>query len=228
MMRKLIFFLAFIVITAAAGAQQLKQVTFSDGANLSWFSFLTNQNVLIRVSDDGKVLEWGTEVLADRGNYYHPKLQPFLARTEYYGPEADVSLQGKVKSIGTTMLNYYNSFEQDGKAGKLRSIGPVMIDYYNPFENEAYRGKIKFVGPILVEYHSSFENEAFRGKVKSIGSTRIEYYSNFDDKAIRGKIKSIGGVVYSWYTSFDRYGAGGLKAPLYRQNIGGLTYVVVR
>lgn len=227
-MAKFFHFIFFLTIATEAEAQQLSQVTFSDGAHLSWFSFLTNQNVLIRVSDEGKVLEWGTEVLADRGNYYHPKLQPFLARTEYFGPEADIALQGKVKSIGTTMLNYYNSFEQDGKAGKLRSVGPVMIDYYNQYDNEAFRGKIKFIGPLLVEFHSSFENEAFRGKPKSIGSTQIAYYSNFDDKLIRGKIKSIGGVTYSWYTSFDRYGGGGLKAPLYRQNIGGINYVVVR
>lgn len=207
-------------------AQQLAQVTFNGGSAFSYFSFVTNQGVLIRVSEDGKILEWGTEVLSDRGQFYAHKLQPFLARTDYFDAGVDPSFTGKVKNIGSAMLTYYSSFEQSFKSGKLKSIGPLTFDYYSNFDDEGYRGKIKFIGSELVEYYSSFENEGIRGKIKRIGSTSISYHSFFEDKAIRGKVKSIGPVNYSWYSSFDQNLGGVLKSGNFRQQIGSVTYIL--
>jgi hypothetical protein len=78
-----------------------------------------------------------------------------------------------------------------------------------------------------MEYHSSFDDEIVRGKIRSIGNTDIKYYSVFEDKFLQGKIKSIGSVNYSWYNSFEQTGLrGSLKGGLYRQNIGGVIYIV--
>ncbi|MES1218220.1 MAG: hypothetical protein ABUT20_22130 [Bacteroidota bacterium] len=225
-MRRFLLLLSVLPFVTGIYSQELKQVTFSDGANFSYFSFLIDQEVLLRVSEDGKVMEWGIEWLSDRGNYYAPKLQPYLGRVEYYGPESDSVFRGKVRSIGTCLITYYGSYEKGTKAGKLRSIGTIILDYYSDFDIATFRGKLRYVGSLLLEHYSSTENEAFRGKLRSIGNTPITYYSSFEDKFIRGKVKSISSVVYTWYSSFDL--RAGLKSPLYRQNIGGVTYIVQR
>jgi hypothetical protein len=224
LMRKLFTAIPFLLFITCIYSQQLSQVTFSNGANLSYISFLTDQNVLIRIAEDGKVIEWGTELLSQRSDYYAPKLQPYMGRVEYYGRESDSVFRGKLKSIGTCVLTYYGSYETDFKIGKLRSVGTVILDYYSNFDNADFKGKLRFAGNLILEYYSSMADEAFRGKLKSIGNTPITYYSSFDDKFIKGKIKSIGSVSYTWYSSFDL--RNGLKSGLYRQNIGSVTYIL--
>jgi hypothetical protein len=225
-MKKLFIAIFFSLVLCRTYSQELSQMTFSGGASLSSFAFLSDQGVLIRISDDGKILEWGVEMYSNRYNYYAPRLQPFMGRIDYYGPEADSIFRGRVRNIGTCTFTYYNAYEKDSKPGKLRSIGTQILDYYSDFDNAAFRGKLKFIGNNMLEYYTSFEDEPFRGKLKSIGNTFFKYYSSFDDKAIRGKIKSIGGIEYKWYTSFDVGRTGALQSGNYRQNINGITYIL--
>lgn len=225
-MRKVIIALSALILTFATHSQQLSQVTFSSGSNLDYFSFQTDQGVLIRVSPDGKIMEWGTELLSERSNYYYaPKLQPFMGRMEYFDQLSDSAFRGKIRNIGTCSITYYGSYESDGKPGKIKSIGTALFDYFNNFDDQLFRGKIKFAGNMQIEYYSSFGDEASKGKLKAIGNTQITYYSSFDDKAYRGKIKSIGSVPYQWYSSFD-LNRSGLKSGIYRQNIGSVTYIL--
>ena len=226
-MRNFLITIPFLFIAVSIDAQKLRQVTFSGGSDLSYFSFRTDQDVLIRVSVDGKIMEWGTEVKALRGDYYAPGLQPFMGRIDYYGADSDSAFRGKVKSIGTCSFTYYYSYDTDAKPGKIKSIGTVVFDYYTIFDDKSRQGKIRFAGNQVIEYYSSFDEEVLRGKLKAIGSTAIKYYSIFDDKLIRGKIKSIGSFSYSWYTSYDQsIYRGALKSGAYRQDIGGVTYIL--
>lgn len=226
-MRIIFTTIVFLFLSHSTYSQELSQVTFSGGTRLTSIAFLADREILIRISEDGKILEWGIEWQAMRSNYYAPKLQPYIGRIEYYGPEADSVNRGKVKSIGTCMLTYYGPFEMEIKIGKLKSIGNIFLDYYTNYDNANFKGKLRFIGDRQLEYYSSFENEAYRGKLKSIGSSAITYYSSFDDKFIRGKIKSIASNKYTWYTSLDRLGyGGGLKSGLLRQNISGITYIL--
>lgn len=224
-----IFFttIVFLFLSFNTYSQELSQVTFSGGTRLTSIAFLADREVLIRISEEGKILEWGIEWQAMRSDYYAPKLQPYIGRVEFYGPEADSVNRGKVKSIGTCMFTYYGPFEMDIKVGKLKSIGRVFLDYYTNYDNVNLKGKLKYIGDRQLEYYSSFENEAYRGKLKAIGSSFITYYSSFDDKFIKGKVKSIASVKFLWYTSLDRLGyGGGLKSGLYRQHISGITYIL--
>lgn len=226
-MKKIFLSFSILVFLSGTYSQQLGQVTFADGANLSYFSFLTDQGVLIRITENGDLREWGYEVRSQRYEYYAPQLQPFMGRIEYFGPEADSAFRGKVRSIGTCSITYYGSYESDSRPGKIRSIGRILFDYHSDFANKAYRGKIKFAGTLAMEYYSSFEEETLRGKLRSVGNTTISYYTSFADKMIRGKIKSIGTVNFEWYSSFDQTGFGGsLKSGLYRRNIGGVLYIL--
>ncbi|HEX5654015.1 MAG TPA: hypothetical protein VFX58_13130 [Chitinophagaceae bacterium] len=208
-------------------AQELNQVTFSGGAQLTYYSFLTDQGVLIRVSEDGKLLEWGKEIRAIYGDWYAPKLEPFAGGVIYYGSEGDSVSKGKVKMIGSCTISYYGPYENDTHKGKIRMIGTVLLDYYSQFENNVMKGRMKSIGTNRLEYYSVFEQESFRGKLKAIGPTPITYYSVFDDRHNAGKIKSIGNNKYAWYSSQDRRDMmGGLKSGYNRQRINGVTYIL--
>jgi hypothetical protein len=224
-MRKLFTIISILFLGTAVYSQKLSQVSFPNGAQLSFFSILTDQGVQIRISEDGKILEWGMEVMSERYNYYAPRLQPFMARTEYYPPDSDSAFKGKVKSIGTCFITYYGAHEEANKKGKLKSLGILQFDYYSNYDDKSMQGKLKFLGNLYLEYYRPYDNEAFRGKLKSIGSVPIIYYSAFDDKYNIGKIKSIGSVPYSWYSPYD-LNRSGLKSNNYRNNISGITFIL--
>lgn len=219
--------LFILFISFSLFAQRLTHVTLARATTLTSFAFTTDQQIIIKVSPDGKILEWGEE--AGTGRYYNEpgKLQPYMGRVEYYGTQYDSAFAGKVKSIGTCNLTYYGSFETAALVGKVKTIGSVLLDYYNEFENEAYRGKLKTASSTMFSYYSSYDNELFRGKLKSLRSNELVYYSSFDDPLLRGKIKSIGNFQFAWYTSFDRKEyRGSLKSGRYDQMIDGVMYII--
>jgi hypothetical protein len=227
-MKRFILIALLFVIATCGYSQQLSQVTFSSASSLSYFSFLIDQTVLIRINDEGKILEWGTEEQSIRAsNYYAPKLQPYPGRVAYYGQDADSAFRGKVKSIGTCNITYYAHYEDPNKAGKIKSLGSLQMDYYSNFDNAAFKGKLRFAGNLVLEYYPSLADDAYKGKLKRVGSTPITYYSTFDDKLIKGKIKSIGTVSYTWYTSYDRSELrGSMKTGAYRLPVGSVTYIL--
>lgn len=223
-----IILLALLFTAHFTQAQELAQVSFSGGSNLRCFAMLTDREVLIRMSPEGQILEWGIEVQSIRsGNYYAPGLQPYPGRIEYYGSEADSVSKGKIKSIGSAVITYYQAWETPDKVGKVRSIGRQQIEYYSQFDQKILQGKIKSIGSQTIEFYTGFDDTSLQGKLKSVGSTRISYYNSFDDKFIRGKLKSIGNVTYSWYTSLENSSfGGGLKQGPLRQNTGGVVYII--
>jgi hypothetical protein len=228
LIRNLFSVIFMLLFSTCVFAQVLNQVRFAGGSKFSYFSLLTDRDVQIRISDAGKITEWGTEEKSIRDNInYAQKLLPYTGRVEYYGAEGDSVSKGKLKSIGTAKITYYGPYESEFKIGKIKSVGSLLFDYYIQNDNNIIQGKIKSIGTFAIDYYYSFENDAYKGNLKSIGNTTINYHSSFDDKQIRGKIKSIGSVNFSWYTSFDgpRYGSG-LKSGLYRHSIGTITYIL--
>lgn len=226
-MRSILAIILVLFLLPQSYSQQLSQVSFSKGANLDYFSFVTEQGVQIRVSVDGKILEWGIEVMADRYNFYARKLQPFMGRIEYYGDQDDSVFRGKVKSIGTCFFTYYDAYQVKSKIGKLKSIGNQYLDYFEEYEDKMLQGKLKTAGALSIDFYRSYENESYRGKIKTIGFLPITYYSVFDDKLNAGKLKSIGPVQYTWYSLGERTDMrGALKSNNYRQVISGVTYIL--
>jgi hypothetical protein len=226
-MRRLLTIMMIVAFLFPGYSQQLSQVTFRNGSNLAYLSFVTDQGVLIRISDEGKILEWGTEVVSDYYNYYDPKLRPFMGRIEYYGPKDDSIFRGKVKSIGTCFFTYYDTLQVKTKIGKLRTIGSQYLDYFEEYEDKIVRGKLKTAGGFSLDYFRSYDNESYRGKLKLVGSVSITYYSAFDDKTNAGKLKTIGTMKYAWYSLGDTPSLrGALKTNNYRQTISGVTYIL--
>ena len=226
-MKRLLTLLIPFLIYSVGYSQTLKFVNFTGGSEFSSLSYITNQKIIIKISPDGKVIEWGNEM--EPGRFYTEpgKLQPYMGRVEYYEKQFDSMLNGKVKNIGITSITYYGSTEKSALVGKVKSIGNVLFNYYLDQENEAVKGKLKTAGIKDFTYYYSYENEAYRGKLKSIGNNQVTYYSTFDDISIRGKLKSIGSATFSWYTSLDRQGyQGGLKSGRQYQMIEGVTYII--
>ena len=227
-MKKQFMVLIVLFISTVCFSQKLGQVVFSKGTALSSIGFVADQQVIIRVSDDGSLLEWGMEMESYRYNYQPGKLLPFMGRVDYYGQESDSSFRGKVKSIGTCFITYYPLSETAERAGKIKSLGMLQFDYFSQYDNAAFRGKLKSAGNYLLTYFASYDNEAIRGKIKSIDSCPISYYTSFEDKVIAGKVKSICSVNFEWYTSRDRRELqGSLKSGRYQQVISSIQYILL-
>lgn len=227
MFRNLILIAGFFLVSISARCQEIAQIQFNRGSSLSTIALLTDGNILIRLNDEGKILEWGTEEQSFRNNnYYAPRLQPYPGRIEYYGIEADSINRGKVKTIASAYITYYPATETELKKGKLRSIGRSFFDYFDIYDNKILRGKLKMIGGTAFQYYTNFDDPVLSGKVRSVGNTTIQYYTSFDDKLIRGKLRSIGSVSYTWYTSMETQYGGGLKSGPFRVSVGGIMYVV--
>ena len=110
-MNRITLLISFLFLSAGAFSQELTHVTFNEGSTLTFFSFRTDQRIHLRVSDEGKLLEWGMD--PGPGRYYNDprRLQPYLGRVEYYGQEYDSVLRGKIRSIGTCFFTYYEKYE---------------------------------------------------------------------------------------------------------------------
>lgn len=226
-MKKSIIIAFVFLITSKSFSQDLSEIKISNASTLSFFSFITDQKIVIRVSVDGKIIEWGN--LWDKGYYnYQPgKLVQYMGRVEYYGDEADSINKGKVKYIGTCYITYYGKFDIATNAGKVKSIGRTYLDFYSNFDNDASEGKLKSAGNTMFSYYNSFDNIAVKGNLKSVGNTQIDYYNSFDDKRIQGKVKRIGSVNYSWYNSNDRREyQGSLKSGSLEHVINGVKYIL--
>jgi len=227
-MKKYYLIAALSFLFMSGYSQKLSQVTFSSSGGFSWFSILTNQNILIRISDDGKILEFGTEEQSlHNRNYYDQKLRPYVGTVNYYGKESDSASMGKIKNIGSCFFTYYPAKDYAEKAGKIKSAGSLLFDYNMNSGDALTTGKIKTMGSNAITYFTSFDNEALKGKLRSIGPTQITYYTSFDDTMIKGKLKSIGSFQYIWYTSYDRKEySGSLKSGSRRQLVNGVTYIM--
>ncbi|HMK05152.1 MAG TPA: hypothetical protein VK489_13200 [Ferruginibacter sp.] len=209
-MKKIFLAIAFLSFLSPAFSQLISKITIGSTAGANIIAFGLDENVQVYVSIDGNITRWGFDRFIGYTENYAGTLEPYVGRTEYYTPNDDEALRGKVKYIGKTLLTYYASYENEALKGKIKSIGSTNLDYYLSYDNEAYRGNIKTIGRDAITWFSSFENEAFRGKLKSVGPTAITYYRSFEDKAYRGKVKSIDRSIFTYYSSFELY-SGSIK-----------------
>ena len=225
-MKKTLILLTAICMVAISRGQNLAKVTITDMGNIEKLSFGLRENVLLNISKDGNIMDWGIDRYAGRLQESKPGvLDPYQGRVEYYTESDNEAFRGKVKSIGGVFITYYPSSAEDGFAGKVKTVGPNKFDYYKTVDNEAFRGNIKSAGQTTFTWYSSYDNAAYSGKPKSIGSSNITYYSNFDDQAFRGKLKSLGSQTFTYYSSTDlKDFRGRPKNGMQFQFINGIKY----
>ncbi len=202
-MAKLYFVLLFTFLLKPAFAQNVAQITIDNRGNKDVITFLVDVNVVLNLTKDGKIIDWGTEYTSQWTGVY-PKLEKYMGREEYYPSTENEAYQGKIKYIGRSLVTYYTSNDNEALKGKVKSIGNIFLDYYSDYDDAAYKGYLKNAGSVPFSYYSSFEDEFYKGKIKSVGSTLITYYGSFDDKAYRGKVKNLDRSPFTYYSSYER------------------------
>jgi hypothetical protein len=207
-------------------AQRISKISLINGTgNLESFTIALDDNAVINITQEGNIIDYGTEYFSERVNNYS-RMEKYNGRIDMFTATDDKSFAGKLKYIGRTPVTYYASYEDEFLRGKIKMIGTLAITYYMAFENENLKGKIKSIGSNQISYFSNFDNQALKGKLKTVGYTNLNFYSSFEDSAIRGRVKSIGSVSFTYYPSYDRQFAGGMKTGSYTQVVNGITFLV--
>jgi len=227
-MKKILVAIAFLLCSIAGISQKVNKITLADNGSSSIITFALDENVVVSISQNGNLVEWGVDRYAGRLDNIQRKLDEYTGRVEYYTENDNEAFRGKIKYIGKTLITYYASFDNQFFAGRIKAVGSQNIEYYNNFDETASQGKIKQIGQMPFSYYSSFDNEAYKGKIKSAGSVAITYYSAIEDKGFAGKIKSIGGNNFVYYSSQEaQVGLRGmLRTGRQVQIINGVTFWV--
>ncbi len=225
-MAKLYSALIFTCLLTPAFSQNLAQITIDNRGNKDIITFLVDGTVVVNLTKDGKIEDWGIEFTDPRRGIY-PRLEKYMGKEEYYPASDNEAYREKIKYIGRTLITYYTSSDNEALKGKVKSIGINILDYYRDYDNAAFKGNLKSAGPVTFTYYSSFDDEFYKGKIKSIGGTSIAYYGSIDDKAYRGKVKSIDRNSFSYYSSYDRKEYGGMmKTGSQMLSSGGLKFII--
>jgi hypothetical protein len=225
-MKNIFILIAFFCLSHVASAQRIHKIILSDKGATTTTCFLLNENVVIYLSQEGEIKEWGVDLYSDRpADYVNRKITPYGGRVEYYTEKDNEAFRGKLKYIGNVMITYYASFDEKSMVGKIKSIGTNTMSYYTAYDDPSAQGKLKSIGRMNFAYYSSFDNDAYKGKIKNAGSVGFTYYSSTDDKAYSGKIKSMNNMPFTYYSSQDRVGLRGVqKSGNQLQVINGITY----
>jgi len=223
---KKIFFAFVASFTLIIGySQNISKITITGNGTIDVISIGLDENVQVYITKDGNISNWGFDKFIGYQENYDGVLEPYMGRVEYYTPDDDEALRGKVKYIGRTLITYYRSYEREELKGKIKSIGSFIVNYYFSYDDRAFAGNIKAIGQLMITWYASYENEALRGKLKTVGPTSITYYGSFEDKAYRGKIKSVGRFPITYYSSFEQY-SGSVKNGAQVLNVNGIKFFV--
>lgn len=229
-MKKFLLLALIVTSTCYSFAQKLDFIVLGGyGATQTfYYSPGTADKVVIALTKDGNISEYGTEFPKEFYGYYPGKLQKYMGRVEYYAQTENEAYRGKVRYIGLTQVTYYGSYDDEALRGKVKSIGTTQFDYYASYDDASVKGNFKTIGSTSFTWCPSYENEAIRGRIKSIGNTRFEWYTSFDDKALSGKVKQIDQYTFTYYTSFENNNGqkGMLKSGFYSKYINGVNYYV--
>ena len=119
-MKKLFLFIASVVLSAPLFAQSIYKITITNTGQVEAIAFEVEPSIILNISPEGNIVNWGYDVFKDRGGEnYTGQYQPYVGRVEYYGPNDDEAIRGKIKSIGRTQITWYMSYENDAFIGKI-------------------------------------------------------------------------------------------------------------
>lgn len=226
-MKKISLSVFVTLLFASAIGQHISKITLGETGNLTAISFDLDESVVVNLSQDGSIIDWGVDIYRGRGENWRNKLEDYTGKVEYYKENDNEAFRGKIKFIGRTLITYYASYDDETQRGKIKSIGPINFEYYPKYENEAYKGRLKSAGSVTFSYFQAFGNDPNSGKLKGVGSTALTYYGPFDDKSYKGKIKSIGSASYIYYSSSEtKELRGRLKSGSQIQPVNGIKFFV--
>jgi hypothetical protein len=190
--------LILVLFSFIGSAQNLKDINLRisrDKSNIRYIDVFAG-NVVFSVSQKGTLRVHSLS--NNRYNYddafaANDRLAGFdNTRIDYYD-NFDAASAGKLKSVGTIIIKYYDRFDGFDNIGNVKSIGNIKLAYNDRFDGFDNRGKLKAIGDMRITYYDRFDAQELNGKLKSIGNTVIKYYDRFDGPEKMGKIKSVTG-----------------------------------
>src|SRR6185503_9555989 len=149
-------------------AQNVAQITIDNRGKQDIITFLVDESVIVNMTKDGKIIDWGTEYTSPTTGTY-PRMEKYMGREEYYPATDNEAYQGKIKYIGRTLITYYTSADNESLKGKVKSIGHNLLDYYTEYDDAAFKGYVRNAGSVSFTYYSSYNDEFYKGKIKSVG-----------------------------------------------------------
>ena len=113
-MKKFVLILVVVISFAGTFAQGISKITIDGNGSLEAISFVFEQNVKVYITRDGNISKWGYDRFEARGQENYPDvLDAYVGRVDYYGQDVDVAFRGKIRSIGSTQITYYASYENE-------------------------------------------------------------------------------------------------------------------
>src|SRR4029079_6789867 len=104
-----------------AFAQRLAKITIDNRGNSDIISFLVDETVIVNLSKDGKIIDWGIENNTARANIYPGRLDKYMGKEEYFPTTDNEAYAGKIKYIGRTAITYYTSSDGESLKGKVKT-----------------------------------------------------------------------------------------------------------
>ena len=144
-MKKLFLITGLSLLATLAFAQKIAHIVLPNNSISNTITFLVDETVLVNITPDGKIIDWGIENNMWRQfNYsYPPRLEKYMGKEEYYPAIANDGSRGKVKYIGRTGFTYYSSAENERWTGKIKSIGGQSFEYYSSYDRREFSGSLK-------------------------------------------------------------------------------------
>ncbi len=207
LMKKSLLLLPFLFIATLVQSQVKAYVS---GKNYDLQSVdITLGNLIINISEDGRIARFSSDVLNGNVDYYDDenfdayrfgKLKNIGdIKIDYWDtPDKTDPKYGKIKSIGNINVSYWDQrvFEKE-KLGKVKKVGHISIDYWgNDIIDNSRYGKMKSIDSISIDYGvKEVINQSRYGKLVQFGPVKIDYWSDdtFTDKRKYGKLKSVTG-----------------------------------
>jgi hypothetical protein len=227
-MKKISLTVLTLFFVLLLSAQKINKLTLTNNGSSAEIRYGLSENVVIILTPEGTIKEWGVDRYAGRIDNMERKLDEYTGRIEYYNESENEAFRGKIRFIGGTAITYYASFDNEHLIGKVKSIGASKINYFIQDADKAKQGRIKSAGDVKFDYYASYDNEASRGKFKKMGTAMITYYGALEDKGFAGKPKTLDNQTFVYYSSQDYQVAfrGMLKSGNTTQVINGIVYWV--
>ena len=113
-MKKLFYLIVLTLLVENGFSQKLNKVTISNNGKNVVITMLLDQNVVLNISQDGTIVDWGVDKYVDRrADYYERSLEKFEGRVENYKDNDNEAYKGKIKFIGGVQIKYFDSYEDE-------------------------------------------------------------------------------------------------------------------
>lgn len=120
-MKKFLFTIAVLLACMNVFSQRINKITLTDNGNANIITYALDEDVVLNISKEGNLVDWGVDRYAGRIDFMQRKLDPYTGRVEYYTENDNEAFRGKIKYIGKTLVTYFASFDNSVLVGRIKA-----------------------------------------------------------------------------------------------------------